>query len=73
MTKIKYTGDPLGDYKENKEVFGRLKDVAKGLNLTEVTEDFNGDKERIVYGYLPKHNVGFRSEVTIREIDNDNS
>ena len=74
MTKIKYTADTLGDYKENKEVFERLKDVAKAFSLTEVTEDFNENKENIVTGYLPKSNrKGFISEVTIREVDNDNS
>ena len=70
---IKYTADPLGDYKENKEVFKRLKDVAKAFSLTEVTEDFNEDDENIVIGYLPESNrKGFVSEVTIREVENDN-
>ena len=69
--KKKYTGDLTGDYKENKEVFGRLKDVAKALNLTEVTEDFTSDNEQMVYGYLQKKTQKGRSEVTIREVDTD--
>ena len=71
--KMKYTGDLGGDYKENKEVFKRLKDVAKELKLTEIDESFNEDDENIVIGYLPESNrKGFVSEVTIREVENDN-
>ena len=73
MTKMKYTGDPLGDYKENKEVFRRLKDVAKDLKLKKVEEDFNEDKENIVTGYLDGK-PGWIQEVTVREVvDDDNS
>ena len=72
MTKMKYTGDPLGDYKENKEVFGRLKNVAKDLKLTKVEEGFNEDNENIVTGYLTGK-PGWTQEVTVREVDDDNS
>tara|TARA_R100001086_G_scaffold221508_1_gene138773 strand:+ start:372 stop:587 length:216 start_codon:yes stop_codon:yes gene_type:complete len=70
--KMKYTGDLGGDYKENKEVFGRLKNVAKDLKLTKVEEGFNEDEENIVTGYLTGK-PGRIQEVTVREVDNDNS